>query len=203
MGSYAAKIIIIVLELIGLYRRPGKFEWKMFAFYTQLSNAAALAASCICLIPGTESISPYIRYMSVCMLMMTVFVTCCILIPFGGGARKLLLETNGPYHHVLCPVISTASYILVERHASGSLIWLPAVLTLAYGMVMLYLNGKKRVDGPYPFFRVHNQSAVATILWMVVLFAAVAAIIVVVWAVSRQKREQIEKTGREQRPHRW
>ena len=77
------------------------------------------------------------------------------------------------------------SFILVENHASGSLIWLPAVLTLVYGMVMLYLNGKRRVDGPYPFFRVYTQSAVATVLWMAVLFAAVTVISAAVWFLSR------------------
>ena len=178
MGSYAANIIIIVLELIGLYRRPGKFEWKMFAFYTQLSNAAALAASCICLIPGTESISPYIRYMSVCMLMMTVFVTCCILIPFGGGARKLLLETNGPYHHVLCPAAALISYLLFETHVD---VWLlPALSTLAYGIVMLVLNARGIIDGPYPFFRVRHQKKAATVLWILVLFFVISGISILI-----------------------
>jgi hypothetical protein len=50
---------------------------------------------------------------------------------------------------------------------------------------MLYLNWRKKVNGPYPFFRVHNQSAATTILWIVVLFAAVAAISTAVWLISR------------------
>lgn len=61
----------------------------------------------------------------------------------------------------------------------------PEVITLTYGMVMLYLNWEKKVDGPYPFFRVHNQSAAATILWIAVLFALVSGISAGVWILAR------------------
>ena len=63
-------------------------------------------------------------------------------------------------------------------------IWLPAVLTLAYGMVMLYLNGKRRVSGTYPFFRVHNHSVTAAVLWIILLAAAATAISAAVWLLS-------------------
>ena len=36
---------------------------------------------------------------------------------------------------------------------------LPVIVTLIYGIVMLYLNWIRKVDGPYPFFQVHQQSA--------------------------------------------
>ena len=39
---------------------------------------------------------------------------------------------------------------------------------------MLFLNGTERADGPYPFFRVRNQSIKATILWMLVLLGIIA-----------------------------
>lgn len=65
-------------------------------------------------------------------------------------------------------------------HAGQELIWLPVVLTFLYGMIMLYLNGKEIVDGPYPFFRVRSQSAAKTVLWMAVLTAVIAGISVLV-----------------------
>ena len=45
----------------------------------------------------------------------------------------------------MCPVISTASYIIVEKHAGSGWIWLPVDLTFIYGMMMLYLNGIRMV----------------------------------------------------------
>ena len=117
------------------------------------------------------------------MLVMTFLVTTCVLIPMGGDPKKLLWSGNGLYHHVLCPIISTASYVFAEQHSG--MIWLPVIVTLIYGLVMLYLNGIRKVDGPYPFFRVHNQSVAATVLWMVVLMAVMAGISAGVWAIAR------------------
>ena len=124
-----------------------------------------------------------LRYLSNCMLVMTFFVTTCVLIPMGGDPKKLLWSGNGLYHHVLCPIVSTASYVFAEQHSG--MIWLPVIVTLVYGLVMLYLNGIRKVDGPYPFFRVHYQSAMATVLWMVALMAVMTGISAGVWAIAR------------------
>ncbi len=43
-------------------------------------------------------------------------------------------------------------------------------------MIMLYLNWKEKIDGPYPFFRVRHQSSLATVLW----FAALTGIITLI-----------------------
>jgi hypothetical protein len=81
-------------------------------------------------------------------------------------------------------VISTLSYILTEKHAGSGWILLPVILTFVYGMIMLWLNGIRRVDGPYPFFRVHNQSAAATVLWMCALMAGMAALSALIWVIA-------------------
>ena len=178
-------LIILILEMRGLsLSLPGR-KWKALIFYTQLSNLVTAVSALLLLIFGQPYFVTVLRYISTCMLVMTFFVTTCVLIPMGGNPKTLLWSGNGLYHHVLCPVISTASYILAEEHASISLIWLPAVITLSYGLVMLYLNWKGKADGPYPFFRVHNQTRAATILWMVVLFAAVSGISTAVWILAR------------------
>ena len=178
-------LIILALELRGLsLSLPGR-KWMALVFYTQLSNLVT-AVSALCLIIFGQ---PYwvtvLRYISTCMLVMTFFVTTCVLIPMGGDPKKLLWSGNGLYHHVLCPVISTASYIIVEMHAGKGLIALPVMLTLVYGLIMLYLNWKGKVDGPYPFFRVRNQGVRATVLWMVVLMAVITTIGILVWAVAK------------------
>lgn len=125
-----------------------------------------------------------LRYLSTCMLVMTFFVTVCVLIPMGGDPGKLLWSGNGLYHHLLCPVISTLSYILVENHVGSGFLCLPVVVTLTYGLIMIYLNAVRKVDGPYPFFRVHDQSLVATVVWVLLLMAVMTLISIGVWAVS-------------------
>ena len=169
-------LILLVLEARGLFLSlPGR-RWKALIFYTQLSNLMTVIASALLVLLGQLPWVTALRYLSVCMLIMTFFVTTCVLIPMGGDAKRLLLTGNGLYHHLLCPILSAASYLLIEKHAGAPAILLPVILTLIYGLVMLYLNKKKLVDGPYPFFRVYEQTAAATVLWVLVLMCAVGAI---------------------------
>lgn len=176
-------VIVLLLEARGLSLSVSDRKWKILVFYTQLSNLAATVSALLLVVLGQPMWVTMLRYLSTCMLVMTFFVTTCVLIPMGGDPKKLLWSGNGLYHHVLCPIISTVSYIFAERHSG--MIWLPVAVTLIYGLVMLYLNGIRKMDGPYPFFRVHSQTALATALWMVVLMAVMTGISAGVWAIAR------------------
>ena len=160
----AANILIIILELLGFRVSVGERRWKIFAYYTQLSNLITLASSIVYAVTGGAS---WLRYTSACMLTMTFIVTLFILVPFGGGFRRLMLSGNGLYHHTLCPVLSVLSYVMWEGHSSA---WaVPVVITFVYGITMLYMNYREYFDGPYPFFRVNHQSRTATVLWTAAL----------------------------------
>ncbi len=174
---------VLLLEARGLSLSLSDRKWLALAFYTQISNLVTTASALLLLVFGQPGWVTVLRYVSTCMLVMTFFVTTCVLIPMGGSPRMLLFSGNGLYHHVLCPVLSTVSYIFFEHHSG--MVWLPAAVTLAYGLVMLWLNGIRKVDGPYPFFRVHDQSPMATVLWMAALLAAVTGISAGIWATAR------------------
>ena len=167
--AFAANLLMVVLELLGLYQVRSMLSWKLVVFYTQLSNLIAFGTSVLCLfLPAGELV--LLRYLSTCMLMMTFCVTAFVLIPMGGKPEKLLLSGNGLYHHLLCPLLSLASYVFFEEHITSFwAVLLPAGITLFYGLTMVALNAKRLVDGPYPFFRVHQQSVCRTILWMIAL----------------------------------
>ncbi len=167
-------VLIIILECIGLGISIKGRGWKIIAYYTQLSNIVTLISSLILVIIGTSSFSAGLRYLSSCMLTMTFLVTVFVLIPMGSSFKKLMLQSSGLYHHTLCPLISVSCYVFFEQHAHTWLI--PTVLTFIYGITMLILNGMGRFDGPYPFFRVRQQSRRATALWIVVLVAVIAII---------------------------
>ena len=178
--AIAANIIIVILEAIGLTLSAGRRGRKLLEFYTQLSNIAALLSSVLFLLTGGRAAGP--RFVSSCLLTMTFFVTVAILIPMGAGFKKMMLTSSGLYHHTLCPILSVASYILWEPHADPWLI--PVVLTFLYGMMMLWLNWKGKADGPYPFFRVRQQSALATVVWMAALTGVIALISLAVVRVA-------------------
>ncbi len=170
-------LIILALEIRGLFLSIGDRRWKVFAYYTQLSNISTALSALLVILFGETAVTVPVRYLSSCMLAMTFFVTTCVLIPMGGDPRLLLLSGNGLYHHLIIPVLSVASYLLFEAHVTRvRTILLPTALTLLYGLVMLRLNAQGLFDGPYPFFRVKSQSAAATVLWMSALTAAIGLI---------------------------
>ena len=177
-------LILLLLEIRGLYvSKIRDLRWKVLVFYTQLSNLTATVSALLLVMLGQPVWVTVLRYLSTCMLLMTFFVTTCVLIPMGGDPKKLLWSGNGLYHHVLCPVLSSISYIFAEHHSD--MISLPVLATLAYGLLMLYLNGIRKVDGPYPFFRVHHQSVAATVLWMLALTAVMTGISAGVRVIAR------------------
>ena len=164
----AANILIIILELLGFCASIGDRKWKIFAYYTQISNLITLVSSVVYVITGGAA---WLRYTSACMLTMT----------FGGGFRRLMLSGNGLYHHTLCPVLSVISYVLWEGHSA---VWqVPVAITFVYGIVMMYMNYREYFDGPYPFFRVNHQSRAATVLWIAALTGMITVIALVMrWA---------------------
>lgn len=86
----------------------------------------------------------------------------------------------------MIPIMSISSYLLIEEHVTSALaIVLPTVITFFYGIIMLWLNYKDIFDGPYPFFRVKHQTVKATVLWMTVLIAAIAALSTIVYFLGR------------------
>ena len=179
-------LIILALEARGLYISISDRRWKIFAFYTQLSNLMTVISAICVLIFGAQTWTILLRYLSSCMLVMTFIVTTRVLVPMGGDPKMLLLSGNGFYHHLVIPIVSVGSYILIEKHVVTAMtILIPTVLTFVYGLIMLYLNYRDLFDGPYPFFRVKNQSVKATVLWMSVLTAAIAAISFVVFLMGR------------------
>ncbi len=178
--AIAANILLILLEVFGFCISISDRHWKIFAFYTQISNLISLFSSVLFLQFGAPA--AWLRYLSSCMLTMTFLITLCVLVPMGGGFKTLMLSGNGIFHHTLCPMISVLSYILWEPHSS---LWLlPVIMTTVYGLVMLFLNWKKLYDGPYPFFQVHRQSPAATVIWTLVLIVLISLISLMTLAVT-------------------
>ena len=172
MNSLIANIILIILELIGLYIVWKACRWGIFIFYTQLSNIVTLASSAAFVIDRGSAFTVGLRYLSTVMLTMTVLISLSVLIPMGFSLKRMMLVGEGLIHHTLCPAISITSYILWEQH---SVQWLvPVAVTFIYGVIMLCLNYKRVIEGPYPFFKVHEQSVKASVIWMTALTLLIA-----------------------------
>ena len=160
-------LLIIVCEIWGITGVDKKHLLKSMIYYTQLSNVAALISAVLLLCFGPAEWIAVFRYLSVCLLIMTCLVTVFVL--------HLLWSRTGFFLHLVCPFLNTLSYVFLETHAKGS-VFLPPAATLLYGVIMLYMNYIEKVDGPYPFLRIRHQTKTATVIWIIVLLAAMGAI---------------------------
>lgn len=188
-------IILVVLEVVDLIKSLPERGLMTFAFYTTLSNVMTFLSSLVLLIAcaggwmfdasGHAARLPVLlRYLATCMMLMTFVTTAFVLVPLGGSAKKLLF-TEGLLHHLVCPVLCFVSYVFFEPHAR-SLAWLvPVLVTFCYGMLMFRLNYLRKIDGPYPFFRVHRQGKGGTLMWMCILTAVILAMSLIVSALAR------------------
>ncbi len=169
----AVLIMILLCEVWGISYAGWRNVPRSMMFYTQLSNAAAFFSALALLCLGSFTWVTAFRYLSVCMLMMTMFVTIFILVPAIKDTRLLLWSRAGFFLHIVCPILNFVSYVFLEAHADHRMIILPVIVTLAYGDIMLYFNYQRKVDGPYPFLRVYQQSRTATVLWFTALLAVI------------------------------
>ncbi len=168
--------ILLILIIAGMFKRREKACLKSLMFYTILSNLINAFASLLVLIFGLKYFVEVIRYLSVCMMVMTFFVTECILMPVSKGSRPFLYKGSGLLHHVICPALSLVSYIFCENRVKMSWVWLPVAVTLLYGVTMVLLNKAGRVDGPYPFFQIRTYGVKKVVLWMALLMVATSAL---------------------------
>lgn len=171
-----ANIVILALEAYAFWSvNIPRHRWRLLRYYTEISNLLAAIASLLLVVFGQSAWVAALRYTSVCMLLLTASCTVCVLVPMGGDPKDLLWSPYGLCHHLLCPAACLVSYVALEQHAGAPAFAIPVLVTVAYGIVLLWLNSRGIVHGPYPFLKVHEQSVLATVLWMVGLALAIAA----------------------------
>lgn len=176
MISVILLIVIILCEIWGITAVDREKLLGSMIYYTQLSNVAALFSAALLLVFGPLSWITAFRYLAVCMLVMTCLVTVFILRPLIKNDYILLWCRSGFFLHLVCPFLNVISYSFLEAHVTARGMIIPPAVTLVYGVIMLYMNYINKIDGPYPFLRIHNQSKTATVIWIIVLLMVVSLI---------------------------
>ncbi len=177
-------LIVAAFDCCGLYLSFKHSRWQILTFYTQLSNIAASLSALLFVLAGPGDFVTGFRFTANVMLIMTFLVVVFVLIPMGAPAKIILFTGSGLFHHLLVPIVSNVSYIFFEPHARPGTIAVPVAVTLIYGVLMMYLNWIGKVDGPYPFFRVRQQSKGKTVFWAFALTALVGGIGFGLWAAA-------------------
>lgn len=167
-------IIILILELIGLYSciKSTGIEIK---YYTIDSNLLALFSSILVLLylkKQKPRIIELLWYMSVIQLTITFLVVVGILVPMTHFQWKfLLLEKTMLYYHLLCPVLSIITFLFFDEIKSFTKKESIKALsfTFGYSIIIVILNILRVVEGPYPFLMVYKQGVIVSIFWFVLI----------------------------------
>ena len=200
---------IIAGEIAGLVLSIQKHGfWGQFVYYTQCSNYLLLIATAVHLAFLVRNrrdaekarskseinalrMAERAKYYATCLTTVTFAVTVCILIPWYGHPEFFLLQSNGLFQHLLCPVLAAASLPLLGRMKKQDSIY-AMIPTIIYGIVMYTMNFLRAYDGPYPFLRVHDQPWYMSVLWFLIIAGAAYGI-----AAGLRRLCGIKSTGKQ------
>ena len=149
--------------------------WGQFFYYTQWSNLILLAVTAVhlvCLLKKTVPAAvERCRYYAACLTTVTFLVTTCILVPWYGHPEYFLLETNGLFQHLLCPLFAAAGLPFLGKMRKKDC-FLAVIPTLLYGLVFYALDFFGVMTAPYPFMQIRVQPWYMSVIWFLVLLAA-------------------------------
>ena len=103
-----------------------------------------------------------VKYMATCTVSLTFIVVIFVLIPLAGfdsAVDKLFAEAK-LYHHFLCPLVACLSFVTLEKEPELQFkdTLYALIPTAVYAVIMTVLNILRIVEGPYPCFKVYEQS---------------------------------------------
>ena len=176
--SLLLNLILVIFEIIAIIISYGAMKRICIEYYTIDSNLLALASSLIYCsylikkkkIPNWLSM---FKYLSTVGLTITLIVVIFILYPMTDyNFYSMFISDSLIYHHLLCPIIGIVTFICFDNLKDYSIKDSVSALsfTFIYTVIIITLNVINKVDGPYPFLKVHNQSLLSSIIWFIVLY---------------------------------
>jgi len=186
-------ILIIILELIGLFitlKTAHKIEIK---YYTECSNIMMLITSFLltCYLLKKKTIPKWLNiltHMSVLGLTVTFLVVLFILSPmYNFNYGLLLFRGSMLYFHTLCPIISIITYFFSSQiHIAKKEIKYTMLFTIIYSIVILLLNIFRILEGPYPFLMVYKQPIYMSIIWILLLEGGAYLLSIVLYKIKKR-----------------
>ena len=170
-------ILFLICELVGLGIIMLGGNKSLFEYYTVDSNLFALIMTVVYLyfVCTDKKISKAIyllRLMSLVSLMITFLVVLFILsfmVPlqflfWGYYGTNLIL-------HVICPLLLLYIYFKFDEKVKVNKYELidNMIPTLIYAIILIILNIKGIVDGPYAFLRFNFQPLYQSVLWFILI----------------------------------
>ena len=170
-------ILFLICELVGLGIVLFGSHKLYVEYYTIDSNLFAFIISLIylyfiCKNKKINKVLYIFRLMSLVCLMVTFLVVIFIL-PFMVSLKFLFWGYYGVNFilHLICPLLLLYIYFKFDKKIEVNKLELTynMIPTLFYGIILIILNIKGIVDGPYPFLRYNFQPFYQSILWFVLI----------------------------------
>ena len=170
-------LLFLICELVGLGIIMLGGNKSLFEYYTVDSNLFALIMTVVYLyfVCANKKINKAIyllRLMSLVSLMITFLVVLFILtfmvsfkfLFWGYYGTNLIL-------HIICPLLLLYIYFKFDEKVKVNkyeLIY-NMIPTLIYAIILIILNIKGIVDGPYAFLRFNFQPLYQSVLWFILI----------------------------------
>lgn len=182
-------LMLVALEIMGI-KRAFKYSCRTLRFYTTDSNIFLCITSTVMMITALVCIIKkcdipkailILKYFSVCCITMTFIVVIAVLLPgkvSDGYGPHIMYKGAQIYHHTVCPILAIVTFIFIEKKEKFSKVFIrfAYIPTVIYGIVIVILNLKGIVYGPYPFLRITTQSRLETVKWFCILIIVARSI---------------------------
>lgn len=182
-------LMLVALEIMGI-KRAFKYSCRTLRFYTTDSNIFLCITSTIMMVTALVCIIKQcdipkailiMKYFSVCCITMTFIVVLTVLLPgkvSDGYGIHIMYKGAQIYHHTVCPALAIIAFIFIEKkdRFDKLFIRIAYIPTVIYGVVIIILNLKGVVYGPYPFLRITTQPVHMSIFWAFVMVVVARSI---------------------------
>ncbi len=172
--SVCLNVLLIVLEIIGLFLSIKSLGTNVFIYYTQLSNLFLLVTAILYLFNNyiKSRIIDIMKFGSTLSVLITFLVVIFVLGPTTNlGYKWLLFEGANLLYHVTCPILAVITFLFFDNIKINGLkdVLGAFAFTFIYSMVFILLNLFGVLEGPYPFLMVRSNPIYESIFWFIVI----------------------------------
>ena len=184
--SLAMNLAVVFFEITAFSMTFSVHGTGIFIYFTELSNifggiVCAVMASFLIRelitkkeVPAAVSV---LKYVAACALALTFFTVIFVLVPLSGftlqNYKGYMLEGSVLFTHTLNPLLAMLSCIFVDEGKAVEnfkVTFLGFIPTFLYATISVILNIMRVWVGPYPFLKVYENGAVASVIWVFVMF---------------------------------
>lgn len=186
-------LFIIIFEIIGISIYIMNNNYFDLSYYTHDSNLLALISSsiyCIYILRKKEIPKwlSLLKYTTILSLTLTFIMVIFVLLPiYNFDYNFILFNGSMLYFHIICPILTFISFIFFEKHCiDGKKSLIKSLyLSFIYLIIILILNIKDVIVGPYPFLMIKQNPIYESLIW---LFGIFVGTIFIAWTIQVLKK---------------